>query len=197
MLIKIIAKVLKGFKIKVAHKPIGTIANILKKPKVKINDEAHKRIIYKSNAKISEVFYDGQTSRTLKTRVKEHTKAIATLDRKSLLAQLHMLHQHEIDLEEVDIIDRSTKWKQRLILEVRHSVREVNSMKTLLSQTYTKTLKNFRNIQNLSHYYIHYHIRCIFHFSFYSYNILDAVFINILKLKKFVATTKRPVISNF
>lgn len=39
-----------------------------------------------------------------------------------------MFHQHKIDLEGVEIIDRSTKWKQRLILEAWHSVQEMNSI---------------------------------------------------------------------
>jgi len=68
------------------------------------------------------------TSRALKTRVKEHAKAIATLDKNSLLAQHHVLHQHEIDLELVDIIDRTNKWKERLFLEAWHSVRDANSI---------------------------------------------------------------------
>ena len=64
----------------------------------------------------------------LKMCIKEHTKAISTLYKKSSLAQHHMLHQHKIDIEGVEIIDRSTKWKQRLILEAWHTLREVNSI---------------------------------------------------------------------
>ena len=40
-----IAKVLRGFNIKVAHKPIRTISNILKKPKDKIEKEASRGIV--------------------------------------------------------------------------------------------------------------------------------------------------------
>ena len=39
-----------------------------------------------------------------------------------------MLHQHKINLEGVEIIDRSVTWKQRLILKAWRSVREVNSI---------------------------------------------------------------------
>ena len=39
-----------------------------------------------------------------------------------------MSYQHEIDLEGDEIIDRSTKWKQRLIFEAWHSVRKMNSI---------------------------------------------------------------------
>ena len=89
-----IAKVLRSFNIKVAHKPIRTISNILKKPKDKIEKEATRGIVYKIKCKDCDCVYIGQTSRALKSRVKEHAKAIATLDENSLLAKHHMLHSH-------------------------------------------------------------------------------------------------------
>lgn len=59
--------------------------------------------------------YISQTSRMLKTHVKEHAKAIATLDKNSV-AKHHILHCHQIDLESVEIVDRSSAWQQKLIL---------------------------------------------------------------------------------
>ena len=123
-----VAKVLRGFNIKVAHKPIRTISNILKKPKDKIEKEDSRGIVYKIKCKDCDCVYVGQTSRALKTRVKEHAKAIATLDKNSLLAKHHMLHSHQIDLESVEIVDRSSTWRQRLILEAWHSVQDRNSI---------------------------------------------------------------------
>ena len=123
-----IAKVLRGFNIKVAHKPIRTISNILKKPKDKIEKEATRGIVYKIKCKDCDCVYIGQTSRALKTRVKEHAKAIATLDENSLLAKHHMLHSHRIDLASVEIIDRSSAWRERLILGAWHSVRDTNAI---------------------------------------------------------------------
>ena len=75
-----ITKVLQDFNIKVAHKPIRTISNILKKPKDKIEKEASRGVVYKIKCKDCDSVYVGQTSRALKTCVKEHTKAIATFD---------------------------------------------------------------------------------------------------------------------
>ena len=40
----------------------------------------------------------------------------------------HMPHSHQIDLESVKIVDRSSTWRQRLILEAWHSVRDRNSI---------------------------------------------------------------------
>ena len=56
-----------------------TISNILKKPKDKIEKEASRGIVYK--IKDCDCVYVGQTSRALKTRMKEHAKAIATLQK--------------------------------------------------------------------------------------------------------------------
>ena len=105
-----IAKVLRDFNIKVAHKPIPTISNIPRKPKDKIEKEAFRGVVYKIKCKDCDSVYVGQTSRALKTRVKENTKAIETLDKNSLLAKHHVFHGHQIDLENVEIIDRSSTW---------------------------------------------------------------------------------------
>jgi len=112
-------------------KPIRTISNILKKPKNKIEKEASRGIVYKIKCKDCDCVYVGQTSRALKTRVKEHAKAIATLDKNSLLAKHHMLNGHQIDLKSVEIVDRSSAWRQRLILEAWHSVRNRNATKRI------------------------------------------------------------------
>ena len=83
--------------------------------------------MYEIRCKSYDSVYVGQTARALKTRVKEHAKAIATLDENSL-AKHHVLHNHEIDLENVEIVDRSPTWRQRLFLEAWHSVRDKNSI---------------------------------------------------------------------
>ena len=84
--------------------------------------------MYKIKCKDCDCVYIGQTSRALKTCVKEHTKAIATLDENSLLAKHHMRHSHQIDLASVEIVDRSSAWRQRLILEAWHSMRDTNAI---------------------------------------------------------------------
>ena len=101
-----VANILRGFSVKVAHKPIHTISSILKKPKDKIEKEASRGIVYNIKCKDCDCVYIGQTSRLLKTCVKEHTYAL----------------QSEIDLESIEIVDRSSAWRQRLILEAWRSV---------------------------------------------------------------------------
>ena len=84
--------------------------------------------MYKAKYKDCDCVYIGQTSRALKTRVKEHAKAIATLDENSLLAKHYMRHSHQIDLASVEIVVRSSACRQRLILEAWHSVRDTNAI---------------------------------------------------------------------
>ena len=83
----------------------------------------------RSNVEIVILFINyGQTSRALKTRVKEHSKAIATLDRNSLLPKHHILNNHQIDLQSVRIVEGSSEWKQRLILKAWHFMRDNNAI---------------------------------------------------------------------
>ena len=103
-----LAKVLRDFNIKVVHRPIRTIFNLLKKPKDKIEKEASRGVVYKIKCKNCDSVYVGQTLRALKTRMKEHTKAIKTLDKNSLLTKHHVFHGHQRDLEDVEIIDKSS-----------------------------------------------------------------------------------------
>ena len=84
--------------------------------------------MYKIKCKDYDCVYVSQTSRALKTRVKEHTKAIATLNENSSLAKQQVLHRHQIDSESVEIVDRSSAWRQRLILEAWYSMRDRNAL---------------------------------------------------------------------
>ena len=75
--------------------------------------------------------------------MKEHAKAIATLDKNSLLAKHQMIYNHQIDLESVEIVDRSSAWQQRLILEAWYSLRDRNAVNEHIA------LPNiFNNIKN-------------------------------------------------
>ena len=50
--------------------------------------------------------YIGKTSRALRSRTREHKRAIFTGDRHSLLTQHCIQNNHEFDLDDVKIIDR-------------------------------------------------------------------------------------------
>ena len=99
--------------------------------------------MYKIKCKDHDCVYISQTSRALKTRVKQHTKAIATLNENSSLAKQQVPHRHQIDSESVEIVDRSSAWRQRLILEAWHSMRDRNAL-----NEHSKLPNIYNNIRN-------------------------------------------------
>ena len=105
----------------------GQFQTYLKNQKTRSRKSLPEESCTRSNVKIVIVFTSVR-HRALKTRVKEHAKAIATLDENSLLAKHHMLHRHQIDLASVEIVDRSSAWRQRLILEAWHFMRDTNAI---------------------------------------------------------------------
>ena len=55
-----------------------------------------------------------------------------------------MLHSHEIDLANVEIVDSSPTWRQRLIIEAWHSVRDENSINEHIAlPSVYKNINNF------------------------------------------------------
>ena len=85
-------------------------------------------VICKINCKNCDKVYIGQTSRALRSRTREHKRAIFTGDKNSLLTQHCVENNHDFDLGDVMVIDRCPQWGKRLFLEARHSIREPNSI---------------------------------------------------------------------
>ena len=65
------------------------------------------------------------------------------LDENCLLAKHRMLHSHQIDLESVEIVDRSSVWRERLILEAWHSKQDRNAINEHI--TLPNIFKNSKN----------------------------------------------------
>ena len=70
----------------------------------------------------------GQTSRALRSRTREHKRAIFTGDKNSLLTQHCVENNYDFDLDDVKVFDRCPQWGKRLFLEAWHSIREPNSI---------------------------------------------------------------------
>ena len=105
-----------------------TVGSILRKPKDKFSKDLSSGVIYKINCKNCDKVYIDQTSRALRSRTREHKRAIFTGDKNSLLAQHCIKNSHEFDLDDVEIIDRCSQWSKRLFLEAWHSIREPNAI---------------------------------------------------------------------
>ena len=85
-------------------------------------------MIHKVKCKDCDKVYIVQTVRALRSRNREHKKAIFTGDKNSLLTQHCIKNNYEFDLDDVKIIDRCSQCSKRLFLEAWHSICEPNAI---------------------------------------------------------------------
>ena len=128
-----------------------------------------KKLFIRLNAKSAQVFTLAITSLEITRQITCQNHSNIGL--KLIIGPHRMLHQHEIDLECVDIIDRSAKWKQRLVLEGIPSEIQTQSNETYRSLNYIKTQEFPRTCHSCSLSYLLY----IMFLYFYSFNTRDAV----------------------
>ena len=96
-----ISRLLGKHNIKVSQKPVRTVASFSKKPKDPQSKESERGLVYRIDCINCSAAYIGQTSRALKTRKREQLRAIATLDRNSLLAKDTLQTGHDFDLDNI------------------------------------------------------------------------------------------------
>ncbi len=104
-----ISRVLRRENIKVCYKPTSTLSHQFPKPKDKLLPEQTSGVIYKICCCDCDFAYYGQTDRALKTRLKEHERAVSHFDQYSKIA-LSMRNNSIIELTLV-IPPLSTKQK--------------------------------------------------------------------------------------
>ena len=73
--------------------------------------------------------YYGQTERSLKTRIVEHKKAVASFDQNSKVAGHVHLFGHCINFENVEVVGFESNYHERLFLKAWHSTLDPNSGK--------------------------------------------------------------------
>ena len=119
--------VLKAKKVLSLTKPVKTVGSILKRPNDKFGQDLSTGVVYKISCKDCEKVYIGQTPRALRSRTREHKRAIFTGDKNSLLAQHCMQNNHEFDFHDVKIIDRCSQWNRHFTLTTHHSTRNTDT----------------------------------------------------------------------
>ena len=114
------------------------LSSIFPKPKDKFDRDRTTCVVYKIKCRDCSAVYIGQTARALKTKIRENSQGIARSDKDSPLVEHHLQTQHNIDLDNVQIIDRCEQWSQRLILEAWHSMCEptITNKHTALPSVY-------------------------------------------------------------
>ena len=86
-------KILRPYNERLGSKPTNTLKSKLCILKDKVNEEDKTNCVYQITCGECPAQYIGQTSRELKTRGKEHQRAVATFDPKSMIYQ----HLQETD----------------------------------------------------------------------------------------------------
>ena len=112
-----VSRILQPFNIRVAHKPITTLRQLL--TNIKDRDEPRNRqgAVYKINCSDCHASYIGETGRNLTTRLTEHKRATRKGDVNNHIAEHHRLTNHTIDWDAAQCLTYSTNYFQQLTLE--------------------------------------------------------------------------------
>ena len=112
-----IRRILKDYNIRTVFKTIDTLGRILTKVKDPTPPEERPGVIYKIRCMCGD-FYVGETKRTLATRLKEHKAAcrLGAFER-SAVAEHAWQEGHEIDWNDVEILDTAKDLQERKVKE--------------------------------------------------------------------------------
>ena len=103
--------------VRVAHKPITTLRQLLTNVKDKVEPKNRQGAVYKIKCCDCPATYVGETGRNLNTRLTEHRRATKNGDNKNNIAEHHLQTDHRIDWDSAECISFSTDYYQRLTLE--------------------------------------------------------------------------------
>ena len=92
-----ISRILQPFNIRVAHKPMITLRQLLTNIKDKDEPRNRQGAVYKINCSDCHASYIGETSRYLTNRLTEHKRATRKGDVNNHIAEHHRLTNHTID----------------------------------------------------------------------------------------------------
>ena len=112
-----ISRILKPFIIRVAHKPITTLRQLLTTVKDKDEPRNRQGAAHKINCSDCHASHIGESGRNLKTRLTEYKRATRKGDVNNHIAEHHRLTNHTIDWDSAQCLTYSTNYFQRLTLE--------------------------------------------------------------------------------
>ena len=112
-----IARILQPYNIRVAHKPITTLRQLLTNVKDKDEPNDRQGAVYKIKCCDCQATYIDETGRNLNTRLTEHKRATRNGDLNNNIAEHHLQTNHRIDWDSAECVIYSTDYYQRLTLE--------------------------------------------------------------------------------
>ena len=112
-----VSQILQPYNIRVAHKPITTLRQLLTNVKDKDEPNDRQGAVYKIKCCDCQATYIGETGRNLNTRLTEHKRATRNGDLNNNIAEHHLQTKHRIDWDSAECVIYSTDYYQRLTLE--------------------------------------------------------------------------------
>ena len=112
-----IARILQPYNIRVAHKPITTLRQLLTNVEDKDEPSDRRGAVYKIKCCDCQATYIGETGRNLNVRLTEHKRATRNGDINNHIAEHHLKTNHRIDWDSAECVTYSTDYYQRITLE--------------------------------------------------------------------------------
>ena len=112
-----IVRILQPYNIRVAHKPITTLRQLLTNVKDKDEPNDRQGAEYKIKCCDCQATYVSETDRNLNTRLTEHKRATRNGDLNNNIAEHHLQTNHRIDWDCAECVIYSTDYYQRVTLE--------------------------------------------------------------------------------
>ena len=112
-----IARILQPYNIRVAHKPITTLRQLLTNVKDKDEPNDRQGAVYKIKCCDCQASYIGETGRNLNIRLTEHKWATKNGDVNNHIAEHHLHMNHRIDWDSAECVTYSTDYYKRFTLE--------------------------------------------------------------------------------
>ena len=112
-----IARILRPYNARVAHKPMFTLRRLLTNVKDKDEPEDRPGAVYKIKCSDCQATYIGETGRNLTTQLNEHKRATKKGDINNNNAKNHLKASHTIDWDSATCLTYSTDYYQRITLE--------------------------------------------------------------------------------
>jgi len=122
-------RVIVGTRIKLAYHSLNKLNKFIKVQKDPLPKLQKKNVVYKICCNDCDASYVGQTGRMLKTRVAEHRNSIRRNALSvSVIADHMMQHGHDMDWNNVQILDVERYYHKRLVSEMLHIKRQRNGL---------------------------------------------------------------------
>ena len=133
-------KTVRHFDVRPAFFSLNKLDQFIRAQKDCLPNNKKKNVVYKIRCNDCDASYVGQTRRLLKTRISEHRNDIRkSTGNPSVISEHRMLHSHDFNWDNVEILDNEMYLNKRLISEMLFIKLQTNSLN---SQTDTDFLHN-------------------------------------------------------